>query len=100
MIEDRLAGVDWTPYGALHLDLVNAEAGAERLILQLKDDAGQRFKRDLNLEPGLQHVAVGLAEAGRVIDLAAVAQVNLFRWEPEQPATFLLDAVYLEPRAR
>jgi hypothetical protein len=88
---------DWRAYGALRFDLFNPQSSVERLVLQLKDKGGHRYKQDLIVEgASAQHVSIRLNELGG-LDPAQIVQSNLFRWEPQSSATFYLDAVRLTP---
>ena len=90
------SGTNWSGYTELSFDLYNAQPSQERLILQLKDQDGRRYKEDLMLNGhASQHVTVRLADLHEYLDAARLAQFSLFRWKPKSTATFYVDAIGL-----
>ena len=91
---------DWSRYGALRFWLYNPQDSMERLILQLKDEAGRLYKQGITVPARAeQEVTVRLKDLKPSVDLRQIVQLNLFRWRPGERATFYLDAVRLEPRS-
>jgi len=90
------SGTNWSGYTELSFDVYNAQPSQERLILQLKDQDGRRYKEDLMLNGrASQHVTVRLADLHEYLDATHMTQFNLFRWKPKSATTFYVDAVGL-----
>ena len=89
---------NWKPYQAISFTVTNAESSPQKLLVQIKDVEGVRYKKSLRLDGNAsQHVTIPLAETG--LELGHVVQFNLFMWEPKSPATFYVDAVRLQRTA-
>ncbi len=104
-MEDYLSGDrrrrDWRGYETLSFDIYNAQQGQERVILQLKDKDGREYKEDIFINgKSSQHISVRLPDLKEYLNLAHMAQFDLFRWKPRWVGTFYLDAVRLQPTAR
>lgn len=105
MIEDAFSkGVvpsDWSGYRSLRF-IAYAEGPAPlRLMLQLKDGGGKRFKKNLVLPPGeATSIRLELAEAKGAVNVRNIQQLNLFLWKPRSNATVIIDDVRLEPKGK
>ena len=94
--DPRLA--DWSRRGALAFELFNAESFSQGLGLQLRDSAGHVYKEHFQVPArGWVSARVPIAELKPYLDVARIAQFNLYIWNSRAPATFLVDAVRLEP---
>ncbi len=88
---------NWGPYGSFLFDIYNPQDEPQRLILQIKDRSGARYKQDITIEPKTKEtIEVETAVLRHHISIYNVAQINLFRWEPQSDATFYIDNLRLE----
>lgn len=88
---------DWRSYESLHFDLYNGQADPERVILQLQDRRGRRYKEEMTIAGhSLQHLRVPLASADPYLDRSQLAQLRLVRWNASTAATLWVDSVRLE----
>ncbi|MFH0896369.1 MAG: hypothetical protein V2A54_18205, partial [Bacteroidota bacterium] len=89
---------NWAPYGSFLFDIYNPQDSPQRMILQIKDRSGERYKQDINLEPNSKEtIEIETGILRQSISLYNIAQINLFRWEPNSDATFYIDNVRLAP---
>lgn len=96
-IERTLEPRDWTGFTTLSFDIYNDQSSPERIILQLKDDAGHFYKEDVVIPAhASQHVTVPLLDVTPYLDLADTTSLRFFRWRPGRAATFYVDAIKLE----
>ncbi len=94
--ESRKALTNWSKYESLEIDIFNPQADTERLILQVKDHADNRFKMDLQCPGGrIYHFKIPLRKMDGQIDLKNIGQVTLFRWEPKIDSMFYVDNIRL-----
>ncbi len=94
--ERRQAPRDWRRYERIEWKMFSTASQPERLILQLKDEDGRRFKKDIWLKPNAETVArVFLDTIGGSVGLGKIDQFSLFRWEPEGDLTFYIDDIRL-----
>ncbi|MBI4341154.1 MAG: DUF4091 domain-containing protein [Candidatus Omnitrophica bacterium] len=101
MIEDYFSNHaelrDWSRYASLRFDVHNPQASVERLIVQIKDGAGRRYKRELHLSSQTtHHITIPIAQLREQLNVRHIAQISLFQWKPKAPARFFLDAVRLQ----
>ena len=90
---------DWSGYDRLTFDVFNAQQeDEERLIVQLKDQDGKRFKHVVRVSGGASRsVTIPLALATSALDLRHLVYVKLFQWQPDKDAIIYLDNLRLEP---
>lgn len=88
---------NWAPYGSFLFDIYNPQDEPQRLILQIKDKSGDRYKQEITIEPKVKEtIEVEAAVLRHHVSIYNVAQINLFRWEPQSDATFYIDNLRLE----
>lgn len=89
---------NWAPYGSFLFDIYNPSEHKERLILQIKDSRGERYKQDVYVEPKTQEtVEVEVALLRHHLSVYRIAQINLFRWEAQSDTTLFIDNLRLVP---
>ena len=94
--ERRQAPRDWRRFERLEWKIFNATGDHQRLILQIKDDDGRRFKKDIWLAPNQQtDVRIFLDTVASSLNLSRIDQFSLFRWEPQGDVTLYLDDIRL-----
>ena len=102
MLEDyfksRKAKTNWSAYQAFEIHISNPRQAQERLILQIKDKKGLRFKQNLKAPAGgLKVFTVPIRQLAQKLDIQNIAQISLFRWKPKTDRNFYIDAVRLVP---
>ncbi len=86
----------WSNFEALNFEIYNPSESKLRLILQIKDRSGDRFKYNLNLEPTQwNRFSVPIDDMAGEINVDKVVDLNFFRWKPSSDATVYIDDVKL-----
>lgn len=94
--ESRYAFSDWAGFRAIRFHFFNPESREIRLIFQVKDSRGQRFKRDVVIPPGEgEDFEIPLDEIGREIDLRKIRQMNFFDWKSQAQHEIYFDDLRL-----
>lgn len=89
---------DWSRYGAFRFHLFNPRGETERLILQIKDERGIRFKQNIHVPANKgETFEFKIEKIAGQINVREIDQVSLFRWEPKGDREFYLDDVRLVP---
>lgn len=92
--------VDWTPYRQLTVDVFNPQERPERLIVQVKDEAGKRCKQSFTLPAtSATPIALHTGVCQGMIDLRHVEAIQVFLWKPKKDVTLYLDTLRLVPRS-
>jgi len=87
---------DWTGYRYLAFDVFNPDDSAKRLVLQLKDAQGHRYKQNLSVPPQQSKTfSIYLSGLSSEVDLHHIEQLNFFMWKPRNEVTLFLDRVRL-----
>jgi hypothetical protein len=87
---------DWNRFNTLQLTLYSESPNAERLILQIKDKEGKRFKQDFYLPVrSPKNLEIPVAEVATYIDIRNISDLTLFRWNAEESLTVQIDAIKL-----
>lgn len=96
--ESRKGLDDWTAYEFLSYYFYNPRKETERLILQVKDKRGNRYKENIHIPGGQGKVFTTKVEriAGS-INVRDIDSLQFFRWEPRQDRELYLDDVKLIP---
>ena len=90
---------NWAPYGSFLFDIYNPQNSPQRLILQIKDKSGDRYKQDITIEPNAKEtIEVEIAVLRHSVSVFNISQVNLFRWEPQSDSVFYIDNMRLVPQ--
>lgn len=90
---------NWAPYGSFLFDIYNPQDSPQRLILQIKDKSGERYKQDVTIEPNAKEtIEIETAALRHPVSIFNIAQVNLFRWEPQSDSVFYVDNLRLAPQ--
>ncbi|RKY43943.1 MAG: hypothetical protein DRP81_06270, partial [Candidatus Omnitrophota bacterium] len=98
--EKNRKAANWSAYEVLVFDLYNPNKTKERIILQIKDNKGNRVKRNLYLNPGKkQRFEIDIAGLWSALYPNQIAQFNLFLWNNSKVKKFYLDNVKLVPEA-
>ncbi len=94
----RYALSDWSGYRALAFYLFNPQDTRERIIIQIKDRRGKRFKEDLVMDPerGTNFV-LDLDRIRKEIDIHRIEHINFFVWDSKEEKEFFLDHLRLLP---
>lgn len=94
----RYAHSDWSGYKALSFYLYNPQESRERIILQIKDRRGKRYKEDLVMDPerGTQF-KIDLDGVRKEIDIYRIEHINFFVWEAQKEKEFFMDDLRLLP---
>jgi len=88
---------DWRGLNTLKFDLYNPTENNTRLILQIKDADGTRYKRNIYIVPReVTKVEIGIDELKDILDVSRIRQFNLFRWKPKEQSTFYIDNLRVE----
>lgn len=92
--DSRYALTDWSGFRAFRAFLYNSEDKPVKIIFQLKDAKGKRFKQELLIAPdqGVDF-EIPLAEAAKEINLKKIRQVNFFIWKGSNDHEFYFDNV-------
>jgi len=89
---------NWAPYGSFMFDIYNPQDSPQRLILQIKDRSGDKYKQDINLEPkSKETIEIETAVLRHSVSIYKIAQINLFQWEPQSDSVFFIDNFRLVP---
>jgi hypothetical protein len=87
---------DWHRFNTLQLALYSESPAIERLILQIKDKEGKRFKQDLFLPArSPQKLEIPVAGVATYIDIWNISDLTLFRWNAKNSLTVQIDAIKL-----
>ncbi|MBN1688126.1 MAG: hypothetical protein JW893_03425 [Candidatus Omnitrophica bacterium] len=98
--ESRGAQSDWSDFGLLQFYIFNPRKESDRLILQVKDRNGSRYKQDIFI-PGDkgQTFNIPIDKIGGRINVRKIEQFNLFRWKPKTDREYYLDDIRLIPKS-
>lgn len=89
---------DWRRFEKLKFDLYNPASSQIRVILQLKDSNGTRYKEDIYLQPETQEtISITLENLEGYVKLDRIEQFNLFQWKANSRHEVYLDNVRLAP---
>lgn len=89
---------DWSAYEALQFSIFNTHVAKERLILQIKDKSGARYKQDLLIPPGeTQLIRIPLAQISQAVKIKNIDQLTLFSWGLPETRQFYIDEIKLVP---
>lgn len=88
----------WSQSSTLNFTLHGSSPENERLILQIKDTKGARFKHDIYLIPNSTAVfEIPVTTIAGYVDIRNINNLTLFRWNPKKSLTVFLDAIKLQP---
>ncbi len=95
----RYAQSDWSGYKALAFYLYNPSESRERIILQIKDRRGKRYKEALVMDPerGTRFL-IDLTGVRKEIDIHRIEHINFFVWDAPEEKDFYLDDLRLMPQ--
>ncbi len=94
----RYALSDWSGYRALAFYLYNPQETRERIIIQIKDRRGKRYKEDLVMDPDRgTNFVLDLDRIRKEIDIHRIEHINLFVWDSKEEKEFFLDHLRLLP---
>lgn len=90
--EKRGSKTDWSAYQNLEFYIFNPRNNSERLILQIKDKRGNRFKQDLNVPANAGEIfRIPIQRVSAKVNIRTIDQFNIFRWEPKGDREFYFD---------
>ena len=97
--ESRKGLDDWSDYDSLAFEIYNPLSEKQRLIIQVKDEEGNRFKSNLFVSAKtLQPFQFSMKKMDRMLDLKRIRQISIFIWEPRIDLEFFVDNLRLIPR--
>lgn len=97
--ESRNGMKNWSKYGVFHFYMFNPRNETERIILQIKDQRGQRYKQDIHIPAGQgQSFDISIERLSGSLNIRKIDQIALFRWEPKGDREFYLDDIKLLPK--
>lgn len=92
---------NWAPYGSLLFDVYNPSNKSNRVILQIKDSGGNRYKQDIELDANSkQTIEVEISVLRESVSPYRIAQVNLFQWKPGADSVIYIDYFRLVPQSK
>ncbi|MBI4387754.1 MAG: hypothetical protein HY582_01760, partial [Candidatus Omnitrophica bacterium] len=90
---------NWSSYESFRLYIFNPRNETERLILQIKDLEGKRYKEDLHVPGGSgKEFSIPVTKIGASINVRNIDQFSIFRWEPKNDLDFYFDDIRLVPK--
>jgi hypothetical protein len=94
----RSGFANWSNHEALKFTIFNPRNIAERIIFQIKDQRGKRFKEDLFVPGGkAQEFVIPIQKIAASINIRRIDQLNFFLWEPKGDRDFFFDEIKLVP---
>lgn len=86
----------WDQFSVLQFTMYNYSAEEERIILQIKDKSGARFKQDIYLSSRyLTTCVVPISKIAGHVDIRNISSLTLYRWNASNSLTIYLDAIKL-----
>ena len=75
---------NWSNFEKLKFEIFNPSLQKFRIILQIKDREGKRYKENISLAPeSTIHYNRYIQDIGKKVNLDKIISFNLFRWKPK-----------------
>ena len=89
---------DWSRYDTFNFYLANPGKSLGRVILQIRDQSGSRFKEDLEVdaEQG-RSFTISIQKIAAFINVHRIDQISFFVWDATRDQEFYLDYIRLIP---
>jgi len=87
---------NWAPYEAFTFDVYNPGGKSARLLLQIKDTRGDKYKQIVHIEAKEKYtVDVDVETLRRYLSIYRIGQINLFQWKPGRDTVLFIDNMRL-----
>jgi hypothetical protein len=91
---------DWSLYDALELNLAGVSDKSLRVFLQIRDNSGRMFKKQVALTREPREVVVAMVNLGGEVNIGDIAELKLFVMPPAHDVSFAVSLLRLVSRGQ